>query len=58
MTDKWFPLSMLAVAIGLYIGREGSLFKYSGGLLDSTMGVLMLLLIAWLLWPSSKKNIE
>jgi len=56
--DKWFPLSMLAVAIGVYIAREGSLLKYSHGLIDSIFGILILAFIAWCLWPSSKDDQE
>ena len=56
--DKWFPLSMLAAAIGAYIAREGSIFKHSGGLLDSAMGLFTLSFIAWCLWPSSKDDAE
>lgn len=54
MRDKWFPLTMLIVAIGTYIGRNGSLFAYSGGPIDSALGVLFLIFLAWLLWPKQE----
>lgn len=52
--DKWFPLSMLAVAIVGYIARQGSLFAHSRGLIDNLLGIVTLAFIAWCLWPSSK----
>lgn len=54
--DKWFPLSMLAVVIGGYIAREGSLFAHSFGMIDNILGILAVLLIAWLLWPRHDNN--
>lgn len=54
MTDKWLPISMLAVAISLYAARNSGLFTYSHGSIDTVLGVLALMLVAWLLWPSSK----
>lgn len=56
--DKWLPLSMLAVAIGAYVAREGSVLKYSRGTIDSILLVLFLLLMVWLLWPSQRDKAD
>lgn len=56
--DKWFPLTMLAVAIGAYVAREGSIFKYSHGLIDDILFVVLLAFIVWLLWPSKKDSAD
>ncbi|MBB4103576.1 hypothetical protein [Allorhizobium borbori] len=54
--DKWLPLSILAVAIGTFSARNGGLFANSGGLIDSTLLVAFIALLAWLFWPSSKSD--
>jgi hypothetical protein len=55
---KWHALSLLPVVVGLYILREGSLWKYSRGPLDAAMFVAAMALLVWLLWPSSREKGE
>lgn len=51
--DKWFPLSMLGVVVGVYVAREGSLLKYSHGWMDNVLFGILALFVVWMLWPRS-----
>lgn len=51
--DKWFPLSMLGVALFGVLSRSRN---EPGFNLDFVMFCAVIAFIAWCLWPSSKND--
>lgn len=52
--DKWYPLTILVVAIVLVFARDRVPFEHVGGILDGAMLVAVTALIVWLVWPRAK----